>query len=202
MSRTVTPAFAGWALVKPFAIKSASQFVVDPNEHFDLSSEAYARDYNEVKNVGNALLRGSLPDSDETDVARFWPGGGSNWNLSARLIVAGLGMDPWEHARLFALMNMAEADAHIANQHYKYTFNFWRPITAIRWADDGNSRTSSDAAWRPFLVTPPYPDYPSALCSIVGAHTAVMRRMLGTDKVAFSRTFNAPAVPLPPPLVM
>lgn len=122
------------------------------------------------------------PNSDETDVARFWPGGGSNWNLTVRLIVDGLGMDPWEHARLFALMNIAEADAHIANQHYKYTFNFWRPVTAIRWAEDGNPRTSSDPAWRPFLVTPPYPDYPSALCSLVGAQTAVLRRLLGTDK--------------------
>lgn len=196
----ITPWFAGWALVTPFAIRSASQFEVEPGEIFDLTSEAYARDYNEVKQVGNALVRGSAPNSDESDVARFWPGGGTNWNLTARLIVDGLGMDAWEHARLFALMNMAEADAHIANMHYKYTFNFWRPVTAIRWANDGNPMTTSDPAWRPFLVTPPYPDYPSALCSMVGAHTAVLRRLLGTDKVSFTRTFNAGILPLPAPL--
>lgn len=196
----ITPSFAGWAMVTPFAIKSASQFEVDPGEIFDLSSEAYTREYNEVKHVGNALVRGAAPDSDESDVARFWPGGGSNWNLSARIIVDGLGMDLWQHARLFALMNIAEADTHIANQHYKYTYVFWRPVTAIRWADDGNPRTASDPTWRPFLVTPPYPDYPSALCSMVGAHTAVLRLILGTDKVAFSRTFTAPMVPLPEPM--
>lgn len=196
----ITPFFAGWALVTPFAIRSASHFEVEPGEIFDLTSEAYARDYNEVKQVGSAFVRGSSPNSDETDVARYWPGGGTNWNLTARLIVDGLGMDPWEHARLFALMNMAEADAHIANMHYKYTFNFWRPVTAIRWANDGNPHTTSDPAWRPFLVTPPYPDYPSALCSMVGAHTAVLRRLLGTDKVEFSRTFDAGPVPLPAPL--
>lgn len=197
----IVPLFAGWALVTPFAINSASQFEVEPGEIFDLSSGAYTREYNEVKHVGNALVRGTAPNSDESDVARFWPGGGANWNLTARLIVDGLGMDPWQHARLFALMNIAEADAHIANQHYKYTFNFWRPVTAIRWADDGNPYTASDPAWRPFLVTPPYPDYPSALCSLVGAQTAVLRRVLGTDKVAFTRTVNAGALPLPAPLL-
>lgn len=197
----IVPSFAGWALVTPFAIRSASQFEVEPDGIFDLSSGEYAREYNEVKHVGNALVRGAAPDSDESDVARFWPGGGSNWNLTARVIVDGLGMDPWQHARLFALMNIAEADAHIANQYYKYTFNFWRPVTAIRWADDGNPHTASDPAWRPFLVTPPYPDYPSALCSLVGAQTAVLRRILGTDSIPFTRTFNAGALPLPPPML-
>lgn len=197
----IVPMFAGWALVTPFAINSASQFEVEPGEIFDLSSEAFAREYNEVKNVGNALVRGAAPNSDESDVARFWPGGGSNWNLTARLIVDGLGMDAWQHARLFALMNIAEADAHIANQHYKYAYNFWRPVTAIRGAvDDGNPRTINDPGWRPFLVTPPYPDYPSALCSLVGAQTEVLRRVLGTDEVSFTRTFNAGLLPLPAPL--
>lgn len=196
----IVPSHAGWALVTPFALNSVTQFDVEPGEIFDLTSEAYTREYNEVKEVGNALVRGAAPNSDESDVARFWPGGGSNWNLSARLIVQGLGMDRWQHARLFALMNIAEADAHIANQHYKYTFNFWRPVTAIRWADDGNPLTDSDPAWRPFLVTPTYPDYPSALCSIVGAQTAVLRAFLGTDKVAFTRTFTAGPLPLPAPL--
>lgn len=196
----IVPSHAGWALVTPFALHSTSQFDVEPGEIFDLTSEAYTREYNEVKQVGDALVRGAAPDSDESDIARFWPGGGSNWNLSARLIVDGLGMDPWQHARLFALMNIAEADAHIANQHYKYVYNFWRPVTAIRWEDDGNPHTASDPAWRPFLVTPTYPDYPSALCSGVGAATAVLRRFLGTDKVAFTRTFLAGPLPLPAPL--
>ena len=54
------------------------------------------------------------------------------------LIVNGMGLDRWQHARLFALLNIAEADALIANQTWKYTYNFWRPVTAIRWPDDGN----------------------------------------------------------------
>ena len=74
---------------------------------------AYAREYNEVKQVGDARVRGALPDSEESDIARFWPGGGSNWNLTTREIVSGMSLDRWQHARLFALLNLAQADALI-----------------------------------------------------------------------------------------
>ena len=128
----ITPSFAGWAHVTPFALRSNSQFEVRPGALFDLSGRRYAREYNEVKEVGEAHTRGSLPDSEESDIARFWPGGGSNWSSSAREIVSGRGLDRWQHARLFTLLNMAQADALIANQLWKYTYNFWRPVTAIR----------------------------------------------------------------------
>jgi hypothetical protein len=196
----ITPSFAGWAHVTPFALRHGAQFEVDPGIIFDLTSAAYAREYNEVKEVGDARVRGAMPDSEESDIARFWPGGGSNWNLTARVIVNGRGLDRWQHARLFALLNIAQADALIANQTWKYTYNFWRPVTAIRWADDGNPHTVSDPIWRPFLVTPPYPDYPCALPSATGAATQVLRQFFGTDQIAFSRTFDAPPVPLPAPM--
>ena len=196
----ITPSFAGWANVTPFALRHGAQFEIEPGAIFDLTGAAYAREYNEVKQVGDARVRGALPDSEESDIARFWPGGGSNWNLTARVIVNGLGLDRWQHARLFALLNMAQADALIANQTWKYTYNFWRPVTAIRWADDGNPDTVSDPIWRPFLVTPPYPDYPCALPTGTGAATEVLRQFFGTDEIAFSRTFNAPPVPLPAPM--
>jgi len=54
--------------------------------------------------------------------------------------------------------------------------------------------------WRPFLVTPPYPDYPCALPSGTGAAASVLREFFGTDRLAFSVTFNAPGVPLPSPM--
>jgi hypothetical protein len=196
----ITPSFAGWAHVTPFSLRHGAQFEVQPGDIFDLTSDDYAREYNEVKELGDARVRGALPDSEESDIARFWPGGGSNWNLTTRVIVDGLGLDRWEHARLFALLNMAQADTLIANQTWKYTYNFWRPVTAIRWADDGNPDTDSDPIWRPFLVTPPYPDYPCALPSATGASTEVLRQFFGTNHIAFTRTFNAAAVPLPAPM--
>jgi hypothetical protein len=195
----ITPSFAGWAHVTPFALHHGAQFEVEPGAIFDLTSAAYAREYNEVKQVGDARVRGAMPDSEESDIARFWPGGGSNWNLTARVIVDGRGLDRWQHARLFALLNIAQADALIANQTWKYTYNFWRPVTAIRWADDGNPDTVSDPVWRPFLVTPPYPDYPCALPTATGAATEVLRQFFGDD-IAFSRTFDAPPVSLPDPM--
>ena len=196
----IVPAFGLWGQVTPFALHSALQFHPDPGEIFDLSGEAYTRDYNEVKQVGNALVRGLASDSAESDIARFWPGGGSNWNLSARGIVNGLGLNQWQHARLFALLNIAETDGLITTMRAKYDYNFWRPVSAIRWADDGNPDTASDTGWRPFLPTPPYPDYPCALPTATGASTEILRRYFGTDDIAFDRSFSAGPVALPPPL--
>jgi hypothetical protein len=196
----ITPSFAGWAHVTPFVLNHGAQFEVGPGAILDLAGATYAAEYNEVKQLGDARVRGALPDSEESDIARFWPGGGSNWNLTAREIVNGLGLGRWQHARMFALLNVAEADALIANQTWKYTYNFWRPLTAIRWPDDGNADTESDPTWRPFLVTPPYPDYPCALPSATGAATEALRHFFGTDEVPFTRLFNAPPVPLPAPM--
>ena len=196
----ITPMFAGWAYVAPFVLRHGFQFEVEPGTILDLSASAYAGNYNEVKGVGDARVRGALPDSGETDVARFWPGGGSNWNATTRTIVSSRDLDSWQLARLFALLNIAQADALIANQAWKYTYNFWRPVTAIRWPDDGNPDTESDPIWRPLLVTPPYPDYPCALPSATAAAAGALREYFGTDDVAFTRTFNAPAVPLPAPM--
>ena len=196
----IIPSFAAWAGVTPFAINSASQFRADPGEIFDLGSAAYAQEYNEVFSLGDARVRGADPASEETDIARFWPGGGADWNANARLIVNGLGLDHWQHARMFALMTIARADALIANQDSKYLYRFWRPVTAIRWADDGNPATVSDAGWRPLLPTPPYPDYPCALPTDAGANAEALRRFFGTDKVAFTRSITAPAVALPAPM--
>ena len=196
----IVPAFAGWAHVTPFVLRHGAQFAVDAGVVLDVTSAAYAHQYNEVKRLGDARVRGLLPDSEESNIARFWPGGGSNWNVTARVILAGRALDPWERARLLALLHIAQADALIANQTWKYTYNFWRPVTAIRWADDGNADTESDPSWRPFLVTPPYPDYPCALPTATGAAAEVLRAYLGTDAVSFTRTFTAAAVPLPAPM--
>ena len=196
----ITPFFAGWADLTPFAINHNRQFEVEPGRIFDLVGEAYTRNYNEVRSLGDARVRGAAPTSAETDIARFWPGGGARWNFTALVIVTGRGFDRWQHARLFALLNMAVSDSHIANQTWKYEYNFWRPVTAIRWPDDGNPDTPSDPVWRPFLVTPPYPDYPSALSELTGAATGVLREFLGTDDVAFTVTVNAPGLALPSPM--
>ena len=204
----IVPANAGWALMLPFVLQSNSQFRIGPGRLFDLAGAAYARNYNEVQQVGSALVRGAAPDSEESDIARFWPGGGANWNRVVREILAApannpqldLDLDLWQQARLFALANIAESDAAIAVFDTKYTYTFWRPVTAIRWEDDGNAATTSDPNWWSFMATPPYPDYPCGLTNASGAQTAVLRRYFGTDDIVWGFTFDAPSVALPAPL--
>jgi hypothetical protein len=196
-----TPRNEGWQFVRPFGIRSADQFRADDSPIMHLDSDTYARDFNEVKSVGDAAVRSAAPDSVQSDVARFWPGGGADWNSTTRTIVNGLGMDRWQHARLFALLNMANADAAIAVYDTKYHYRYWRPVTAIRFPDDGNAATTSDAGWTPLLVTPPYPDYTCGLTTAAGANTEVLRRFFGTDAVPYTLTINAAAVTLPAPLV-
>ena len=85
----VTPSFAGLAYMTPFVLRHHEQFGVEPGEIFDLAGAAYTQEYNEVKQLGDASIRGAHPESEESDIARFWPGGGSNWNLTTRMIGEG-----------------------------------------------------------------------------------------------------------------
>ncbi|WP_342316220.1 vanadium-dependent haloperoxidase [Lysobacter sp. FW306-1B-D06B] len=197
----IVPQFMGWAFVTPFGVDSATQFRQPPGAIFKVKAAKYASEYNLVKSIGDARARGAQPNSPLSDIARFWAGGGLEWNANVRNAAASRGLDRWQNARLLALANMSIADAFITNMSDKYFYNFWRPVTAIRWPDDGNPFTKSDPTWRPFLQTPPYPDYPCASTSATGAAAQTMRRYFKSDAVPFTRMVNAPVAPLPPPLV-
>lgn len=187
------PQFGGWGNVEPFALSSPWQFNPGRSAILNLRSKAYAKEYNEVKAVGNAVVRNAAPDSEQSRIARFWPGGGGNLNGVVRVIVADYDFDLWEHARLFALMNIAVNDGLVATFRVKYHYNFWRPYTAIRWVNDGNAATQPDATWTSYIVTPPYPDYTCGLPSTVGAFAGVLREFFGSDEVPY--TFTASGLP-------
>ena len=182
------PQFGNWGNVTPFALGSNMQFTPGNTAFLNLAGATYARDYNEVKAVGSALVRNAAPDSEESQLARFMAGGGGNVNVPARSIATDAGLDLWENGRLFALLNMAISDALVATFHVKYEHDFWRPVTAIHWLDDGNPDTAPDPTWTSYIATPPYPDYTCGLPSVVGSGTEVLRDVLGTDSVAFSYT--------------
>ena len=98
------------------------------------------------------------------------------------------GLDAWEAARAFALVHFAMADGFIAGFDAKYHYRFWRPVTAIHAAaGDGNRRTRADAAWQPFLVTPPVPDYPSTHTVLGWAAAEVLIELFG-DQLRYSMT--------------
>jgi len=146
----------------------------------------YARDFDDVKNYGSA--GDNLRSTDETLTAIFWiESSPLAWNRIAREVTATRGLDPWENARLFALLNMALADGYVASVHAKYQFSFWRPETAIRLADaDGNPFTQADPGWVPLgAPTPPAPDHGSAHAIEGAAAAEVFRRVFGTDHMSF-----------------
>jgi hypothetical protein len=144
-----------------------------------LTSEAYADSVNEVQSVGAAAS--VTRTADQTEAARFWGGTASSfWNRAAVTASRARHLTLSQNARLFAVLNIAQADAIISCWDAKYWFELWRPITAIREADsDGNPDTVQDPAWMPLLPTPPYADYDSGHQSISRSSATVLIAYFG-----------------------
>jgi hypothetical protein len=183
------PAFlAGQApetrFVQPFALRSPAQFRPEPP--FDLGSDEWARDYNEIKSLGPAI--GSSRTSEQTDIARFWSDNPPlQWNRAWRALSVAKGLGLADNARYFAMLTSASADALIACWDAKYFYNFWRPVTAIRAGDsDGNPDTAPDPSWISLIVTPNHPEYPAAHGCFSGASVETLKDFFGTDRVSFS----------------
>jgi hypothetical protein len=178
-----------WGFVTPFVIPTGSHF--RPLGQPTLTSARYVEDYIEMKALGAAL--GSTRTEDQEVIARFWADGAGtetppgHWNAIAQGVAAIRGNTLAQNARLFALLNMAMADAAIAAWDAKYHFNSWRPVTAIRNGDnDGNPATVGDPTWSSFIATPPFPDYVSGHSTFSGAASRVLAHFFGTDDVPFT----------------
>ena len=174
---TVLPAASRWGSVRPFALKTGDQF--RPGAPYALTSREWASDYNEVKRMG--AKAGSARSAEQTDIARFWElTGPATYNPLARQIVAAKRVDLTDCARVFALVSIAAADALIAVFDAKYTYNFWRPVTAIRNGDlHGNDAIERDPAWEPIIPTPMHPEYPCAHCITQSAAAGVLQAFFG-----------------------
>jgi PAP2 superfamily len=192
--RPTPPGFApanlpNWPTVTPWTMPSGSHFR-DPVGPPALSSAAYAAELNEVKAIG--AVNSATRTPDETNSARVWAGGQGpigHWNQIARTVAAAEGNTLSENARLFALLNLAEADAPIVSWDNKYHWNFWRPVTAIQLADqDGNAATEADPNWLPLLTTPPYPSHTSGASTVSGAAGEILERFFETDNISFTMT--------------
>jgi hypothetical protein len=167
----------GWGSVTPWVIRKAAHF--RPDGPPSLRSRRYARDYNEVKEMGS--LTSETRTAEETEIGRFWLAPPSViWNGVARQMIVARQLDPSAAARALALVYLAAADASIVCWDAKYTFNFWRPITAIHQGDaDGNDRTSGDPTWAPLFPTPPHPDYLSGHATNSSAMATILRTLFG-----------------------
>jgi hypothetical protein len=173
-----------WRNVKPFALTSPSQFRVKPPPA--LASAKYAHAFEEVKRKG--ARKSDARTLDESHYAAFWYElSDIGWNRIARVVSREHPQDLWTTARTFALLNAALADSYIAGWDSKMHYDFWRPISAIRLAaDDGNRATAPDAAWEPFLTTPPVQDYPSTHSVLGAAAATVLAHAFGRDDVGFT----------------
>jgi hypothetical protein len=184
-----------WPNVTPFAMTSGSQFRPGPPPALD--SAEYAAAFNEVKALGR--VDSTSRTDEQTQIAKFWNDGLGTafamgyWNLIAQQAATDQGLSLVQDARVFALLNIAEADAHIACWDAKYRYNLWRPVTAIRAADtDGNPATEADATWTPLLVTPNFPSYTSAHSTLSAAAAEVLTALFGDD---YHFTVSAESVP-------
>jgi hypothetical protein len=178
---TVLPAATAWPARTPWVMANAAQF--RPGPPVALSSDAWARDFEEIKAYG--AREGSRRSAEQTEIARFW-----DYSLPAiyhgvvRSVAQAPGRDVAANARLFATVAQAMDDSLIAVFDAKYHYRFWRPVTAIRNADiDGHDATQRDAAWLPLLDTPMHPEYPSGHGILAGAVGAVLQAEVGQGPV-------------------
>ena len=189
-------------------------FTMDFNEQFRarrppaLHSIEYAEAYNEVKTLGGPVgYPGVTRTPAQTQIGFFYSGNtialfegmlrglieacetGAEQRYCKKLNRLG------DSARLFALANLAGADAGIRAWNSKKHYNFWRPITAIQQLlpadNDGNPLTEADPGWTTLSPTPPYPDHTSGANNLAGSITTIVRRFFDTDKVTFKVTTTA-----------
>lgn len=174
-----------WGQVTPFALTSGTQFQPPPPPAID--SPQYAAEYNQVKAIGGKTS--TIRTADQTAIAAFWadqtgptfdpPG---HWNQIGEIAAISAHSNLLTSARMFALLDMALADAAIECWGVKFTYNTWRPVTAIRAGDGGvNPLVTADPTWTPLWPTPPFPSYVSGHSTFSASAAAVLNSVYGTN---------------------
>jgi hypothetical protein len=188
---TVLPAGTQSPQRKPWMMTAPSQFRPGPPPL--LSSDVWARDFNEIKAVGakNSTRRTAA----QTEIARFWEETMPPIYCGVICCIALMpGREVTRNARLYAVAAQAIDDALIAVMDAKYHYHFWRPITAIRNGDlDSNSTTERDPSWTPYIETPMHPEYPCAHCIVSGVVGTILKAEIGDSPCPTLTTTSAAA---------
>ena len=204
---TQKPLDPQWGKVTPFGINNTQTYLPPPPPKID--SPAYTAAYNELKELGgDGITTPTIRTEEQTEIGIFWAYDGTEglcapprlYNQIARVIAIQQGNTEYQNARMFAMMNVAMADAAIVGWDGKYFYDMWRPVTAIRDGDnDGNPNTVGDPTWTPLGApasndtlpnnfTPPFPSYPSGHAIIGAAVFHTLADFYGTDNISFSFT--------------
>jgi len=177
------------ATTTPWVMRSPSQFRTQGP--VAMTSDQYTADFNEVKSMGSATNSGRT--ADQTLFANFWQAGNppDYWDQVVTSLAAQHHYPMWRTAWLLALVNLGMADSMIGCWDAKYTYSSWRPITAIQLADtDGNAATVPGPSWTPLIVTPAFPEYPSAHSCASGASARILSKIFG-EETSFKVVSNA-----------
>jgi hypothetical protein len=176
----------------PFALQTSTQFLPPPPP--SLTSQRYATDFNETKQLGSVMSDVRTPEQTESALRIAGVGSLTSpvevWFKVAADVAQSQHLSLVETARLFAFVSVGLHDGFQTSFTSKFTYGLWRPVTAIqRAAEDGNALTDPDPDWMPLLVDPPYPTYAgNAACA--GAVTArSLQLVFGTDAIPFTVTW-------------
>ena len=185
--------FTHYPNVVPFAVAGSSQFSPAPPPA--LTSAEYAAALNEVREIG--AVNSATRTDDQTKVAQLWANVNTPtnflfvWNNVARTLALSRATTTIENARLFALTNIALHDALQTSFAGKFQYGLWRPVTAIRRADeDGNAETTPDAGWSSLIATPPYPSYAGNMATIGASQSTILAQFFGRDDISFQHTWE------------
>ena len=187
------PFFDPWlGQIDPLVLQSLAQFRPGPPP--PIASDLYVEEFEEVRDYG--VRTGSQRDDTQTQTALFFSDTGIGpLQAGLRDLVTRRGLSISASARLFAAVDLSIADAIGATWDAKYHYGWWRPITAIRLADDdGNDETAGVPTWEPLIITPPYPDWPSGLSAVVGAAATTLTRLNDDGRVDLTITSVAAGV--------
>ena len=173
--------------VTPFGYDDPARF--RPHPPPALGSRRYTADYNESKDLGRATDTSRTAEQSAT--ALFWsPSASALWSANIRSLAGE--MDLLTAARFEAIGFAAVMNSLIAVWDAKYTYMFWRPVTAIQAGDtDGNDKTDPDAAWIPFITTPSHPEYPAAHTTVGAGALGFYSVWFETDQFPLAFTGNA-----------
>jgi hypothetical protein len=159
-----------------------------------MTSAEYAADVNEVKEIGS--VNSTTRTADQTLVARLWANINTPtnfllvWNNVARTVSTDRNLTTVEKARLFALTNISLHDALLTTFASKFQHGLWRPVTAIRRADeDGNEDTIADPSWASLVPAPSYPSYAGNMAAIGTSQATILVLFFGRDDIRFSHTW-------------
>lgn len=197
-----------WGTVDPFVISNVHSHLSPPPPALD--SLEYAVAYRQLLNYGgDGIEYPTLRSPQETVTGIFWaydgtPGLGTPprlYNQIVRTIAIQKRNTVEKNARLFALVNLALADAGIQCWYTKYYYELWRPVVGIRYGDyDTNEFTIGDPDWIPLGApatngagdgvnfTPPFPAYGSGHSTFGAAAFTVTSRFYGTGDIRFRFT--------------